>query len=492
MKVLFVHAASEHLGIEYLSGVLKAAGHSTALAFDPAQFSGQENARLPFIARLTDKTPRLVNAAVTSEADLIAFSAYTVNFRWALDIAARIRDKIPTPIAFGGPHVTAAPHRALAYPQVDAVVTGEGEGALLDLLEDMENGNLPNRKIPNVWKKTDDNIEEQPPRPYIRNLDNLPLPDKELFYSKIPAFAENYMIMTSRGCPYRCAFCSNSMYHKLYDYEKNHVRRRSPEGVIEELEHAAGRYRLRTVSFWDDVFTFSRKWLEEFSGLYKKSVGLPYDCYTHPAALDEAKVKLLAESGCFRVKIGLQTVSDPSRQRLLDRAGSAANVARAIELAHKHGVEVGLDHMLGLPGEGKAEQDEAARFYINTRPDRINSYWMLHFPGAEIVKIDREENRLTDEDVEAIEEGKAQTSYMYATPDADGGKWSLRPYQTFFDLQPLLPQSVNRWLERKGLISKLPYHPVLRQLIAAAAAVFQNDRRYRQHLKLLVARKRAP
>jgi len=492
MKVLFVHAASEHLGIEYLSGALKAAGHTTALAFDPAQFSGQENARLPLVARMTDKTSRLVRAAAASEADLIAFSAYTVNFRWALQTAARIREKIPVPIVFGGPHATAVPGRALAYPQVDAVVTGEGEGALLELLEGMKDGRLPEQKIPNVWKKTENGIEGEPPRPYIRDLDDLPPPDKELFYSKIPAFAENYMIMTSRGCPYGCAFCSNSMYHRLYEAEKNHVRRRSPEGVTEELGHAARKYRLRTVSFWDDVFTFSRRWLEEFSRLYRQSIGLPYDCYTHPAALDETRARLLAESGCFRVKIGLQTVSESSRRKLLDRAGTTGDVARAMELLHKYGIEVGVDHMLGLPGEGKAEQDKAARFYITTRPDRINSYWMLHFPGAEIVKIDREENRLTDADVEDIEEGRAQTSYMYAQPDENGGKWELRSYQTFFDLQPLLPQPVSRWLERRGLIPKLPYHPVLRQLIAAAAAIFQNDRRYRQHIKLLLAKKRVP
>ncbi len=491
MKVLFVHAASEHLGIEYLSGVLNAAGHETALAFDPAQFSGQENARVPFIWRISDMTTRIVNAAVSSGADIIAFSAYTINFRWALDVAQRIRKRVPTPIIFGGPHATAVPRRVLAYPQIDAVVVGEGEGAMLDIVEGMRDGKLPDEPIPNVWRKVNGHIEGTPPRPYIRNLDSLPEPDKELFYSKIPAFSANYMVIAGRGCPYKCAFCSNSMYHDLYSMEKNHVRRRSPEDVVEELIPAKQKYKPKTVSFWDDVFTIDERWLEEFAKLYRE-VDVPYDCYTHPLALDEHRVKLLADSGCFRVKIGMQTVSDATRRKLLDRAGSADRVEKAIDLLHRYGISVGIDHMLGLPEEGKAEQEMAADFYVRTKPERINSYWMVYFPGAGILENRFQAGELTREEVDSIEEGANQTSYLYADPSDGANRWKLRSYQTFFDIMPLIPVSWAGWLVNNGLAGKLPYHPLLRQAIAAMAAIFQNDRRYRHHLRLLFARKKAP
>jgi len=491
MKVLFVHAAGEHLGIEYLSAVLKTAGHEAALAFDPAQFSGQENARMPFLAGLTDKTEAVANAAASCRADLIAFSAYTVNYRWAMDMAGRIRKKSDTPIIFGGPHATAAPLRVIANPEVDAVVVGEGEDAILEILENMRGGKLGDKPIRNVWRKLNGGFDRQPPRPYIRNLDDLPFPDKDLFYQKIPSFADSYMIITSRGCPYKCAFCSNSMYHDLYCGEKNHVRRRSPGNVIEELRQAKKKYKIQAISFWDDVFTLEARWLDEFAGLYNE-IGIPYDCYTHPLALDEHRVKTLAESGCFRVKIGLQTVSDQTRRKLLDRAGSAASVGKAIDLLHKHGISVGVDHMLGLPGEGRAEQEMAAQFYADVRPERINSYWMLYLPGAKIIEYSRHDGILSDKEIADIEEGLGQTSYIYADPKSAPDTWKLRSYQTFFDILPLLPGSWAKWMAKKGLAAKLPYHPILRQAIVALAAIFQNDRRYRQHLKLLFARKRVP
>ena len=491
MKILFIHAAAEHVGIEYLSAFLKAAGHEVALALDPGQFSGQENARIPFIAGLTDKTNALVNAAIFSGADLIAFSAYTLNFRWALGIAEHIKKKINTPIVFGGPHATAVPQRVIAYPQVDAVVVGEGEEAMLEMLECMRGESLGDKPIRNVWRKINGRLDDQPPRPYIRNLDALPFPDKNLFYQKIPAFADNYMIITSRGCPYKCAFCSNSMYHEIYRNEKNHVRRRSVENVINELTMAKKEYKIQIVSFWDDVFTFDSRWLDDFAKPYHK-IGIPYDCYTHPLALDEHRVKLLADTGCFRVKIGLQTVSDQTRRKLLDRAGGIASVEKAIDLLHRHGISVGVDHMLGLPGEGKVEQEQAAQFYARIRPERINSYWLLYLPGAKIVEYGSQDGTLTEKDIDQIEEGLGQTSYIYADPKAGKNQWRLRSYQTFFDLLPLLPASWARWISTKGWVDKLPYHPILRQSVVALAAIFQNDRRYRQHLRLLFSRKHAP
>jgi len=492
MKILFVHAASEHLGIEHLSAFLKSRGHETSLVFDPAQFSGQENARIPLISGMFDITPKMLDAVASHNADLIAFSSYTVNFRWALDMAERIREKIDTPIVFGGPHATAVPHRVIRYPQVDAVVVGEGEETLLEMMENMRGGRLPESPIRNVWRKKGDRVEHSPPRPYIRDLDNLPFPDKELFYSKVPAFSKNYMVLASRGCPYRCAFCSNSLYHDLYSEEKNHVRRRSPGDVIEELAASKKKYSIEMVSFWDDVFTMSGRWLEEFAHLYKSEIGLPYDCYTHPLSIDERRAELLADSGCFRVKIGMQTVSDETRRRFLDRAGDSAAVEKTIDILHRHGVSVGVDHMLGLPGEGPDEQKAAAEFYSRTRPERINSYWMLYFPGAKITGDQRESGELTDEDVEKIEEGLSQTSYIYADPSAGRELYKLKSYQTFFDIEPLLPASIAGRLAESRALGKLPYHPLLRQIIVTLAAIFQNDRRYRQHLKLLVSKKHVP
>ena len=443
------------------------------------------------LARLMDRTDSLVEAAVRSEADLIAFSVFTVNYRWALEVAARIKKRICTPVVFGGVHATAAPGRTLTNPQVDAVVVGEGEGALLDILNGMQSGKLPETSIPNVWKRTANGIAGERPRPYIRDLDALPFPDKDLFFDKVPAFAQFYMIMTSRGCPYRCSFCCNSLYHDLYRGERGHVRRRSPDNVIAELKWAMERYRPSFISFWDDVFTADKNWLKRFGELYR-AIGLPYDIYTHPLALDDERARILADTGCYRAKIGLQTVSDATRRAYLDRGGSAEEAAQAVSILKKHGITAGIDHMLGLPGEGVAEQDAAVEYYAKVKPDRINSYWMLYFPGAKIVETARQNGTLTDRDIEAIEEGRAETSYMYLKAGADDYRKALAPYQTFFDLLPMLPDSWIKWFIRHRLPGKLPYHPIIRQAIVAVAALLQGDKRYRNTLRVMLSRKHVP
>lgn len=480
------------MGIESLSAWVKLHGHDTELLFDPATFSGQENARIGLLAKIFDKSDEIVDNAAHSGADLIAFSAFTVNYRWALEIAQRIKEKTDIPIIFGGVHASAVPQRVLANPQVDAVVVGEGEAALLELLDGMKDGRLPSKPLPNVWVKSARGEPlGVPPRPYIRELDKLPFPDKDLFYDKVPALSDSYMIMTSRGCPYKCSFCCNSLYHEMYRNERGHVRRYSPERVIGELEWARDKYNPSFISFWDDVFTADIKWLRAFRELYSR-IGLPYDVYTHPLALDEERVKILAETGCYRVKLGLQTVSERTRKAYLDRTGSAEQVEMCIGLLKKHGLTVGIDHMFGLPGEGADEQDAAAKFYTRVRPDRINSYWMLYFPGAKIVETALEKGMLTKKDIEDIEEGRGETSYMYLRPGASNEKEIMKAYQTFFDLLPMLPEDYANRLIEKGMHRKLPYHPLIRQVIVATAAILQRDKRYLGTLRNIFSLKRVP
>jgi hypothetical protein len=130
-------------------------------------------------------------------------------------------------------------------------------------------------------------------------LDDYPFPDKELFFRAEPELKRNpYLIMTARGCPYSCTFCSNDMLHDLYREEKTHVRRRSVDNVIAELLWARRFTSYRQVNFNDDVFTVGKPWLEEFVPKYREAIGVPYLCVTHPSAVTRDIVKLLQESGC--------------------------------------------------------------------------------------------------------------------------------------------------------------------------------------------------
>jgi radical SAM superfamily enzyme YgiQ (UPF0313 family) len=239
------------------------------------------------------------------------------------------------------------------------------------------------------------------------------------------------------------------------------------------------------------VFTSDRKWFRRFGELYS-AVDLQYDCYTHPLTINEEIAQILADTGCFRVKIGMQTVSEHTRLTYLDRPGTIEQTAKAIRILKSHGITVGIDHMLGLPGEGTAEQDAATEFYSEIMHDRINSYWMLYFPGTKMVEQSRSNGTLTEKDVDDIEEGKGETSYMYISDKSQTARAALAPYQTFYDLLPMLPQWLAKWMARHGWSQKIPYNPLIRQILVTIAAIFQGDRRYRNTLITIFSPKRVP
>ena len=273
MRILFIYNGSENLGIEYLSSFLKSKGHETGLLFDPEVFSPNQaifNSRI--MDRFFSLEAKIIEKAVSLKPDLIAFSTFSSNYRWCLKIAAGIKKISDIPIVFGGVHTTAATPRVLENDFIDYAVIGEGEYAMLDLLECLKN-HTPRAEmlnIPNLCLQHEGQTVINPPRPYISDLDAMPFPDKQLFYDKVPMFEEIYTALSSRGCPYDCTYCSNSMYHKIYCHEKIHIRRRSVGNVIKELKHVKARGKAKLILFNDEVFGTSLKWLEEFSEIYPR------------------------------------------------------------------------------------------------------------------------------------------------------------------------------------------------------------------------------
>ena len=285
MKVLFIYNGSEHLGIEYLSSFLKLKGHTTDLLFDPQVFSPEQNIfNIKALDRYFSLDTKIIEKAVALKPAIIAFSTFTSNYRWCLKIAEGIKRISNIPIVFGGVHTTAATNSVLENDFIDYAVIGEGEYAMLDLLRCLEN-NTPRSEmlnIPNLCLKYEGKIVINAPRRYITDLDSMPFPDKQLFYNKVPMFEETYTALSSRGCPYECTYCSNSMYHKIYCDEKVHIRKRSVGNVLEELKKVKERGKAKLIVFNDEVFVSSIKWLEEFSKRYPSEVGIPFYCSLHP------------------------------------------------------------------------------------------------------------------------------------------------------------------------------------------------------------------
>ena len=162
---------------------------------------------------------------------------------------------------------------------VDAVCIGEGENAMLELVENLTAGESIT-EIENLWVKKDGQITRNPIRPLIQDLDQVPLPDHELFRRVIPDRIWYACVLTGRGCPYHCTYCFNHAYRELYKGKGKYIRRRSVDNVLEELRELKKHKCYRFVKFADDIFTLQHDWLEEFCPRYQEEIGLPFSCLT--------------------------------------------------------------------------------------------------------------------------------------------------------------------------------------------------------------------
>jgi len=474
MHVAFI-VTYENLGLECLAAYLKAHGHRVSAVYAPFFF---EDAFLdmPSFARTFKMDDRVVRRIVDLRADLVAFSTTTRDYRVHVRLAGAIKAALPgVRIVMGGIHPTLVPERVMANDCIDFVCMGEGEAALLELCERLqENG--PVADVRNIWSRQDARIVRNPVRELIPDLDALPFPEKEIFYDAVPHWRSrfvDYLIMTARGCPYSCTYCYAEYVNKELYRGKRFYRRRSVGNVMEELECMRRSRSVRYISFFDDTFTTSRAWLHEFAEEYRKrGFHRQYrmSVLSRAEPLDADTCELLRSLRCAQVFIGVQVGNYRIRKEILNRGGLDSNetIVEACRRLREHGIPAHLDHIHELPYVTEAELIESARLYNRCRPVHIFQPNLYYFPRTGIVAHGREDGKLSEGDVRAIERG--ERCRPEATPDAE----LTGQYRFLFFLLPMLSRrAVDRMLargahKRKRLIRILeplyPWLDTLRQL----------------------------
>ncbi|MSP62702.1 MAG: radical SAM protein [Myxococcales bacterium] len=466
MRIVFVAIGAEQLGIGTLSALLRRAGHDARLVFNPALFDDRYNLDIPLLKEVFRRDARIVSEIVAHEPDVVVFSPLTVTYRWTIDTARAVKAAAPAArIVLGGVHTSAVPEVVIAEACVDAIGVGEGDLALPAYVATLPAGG-PTGAIPNLWwKRSDGAVVRGGNSAFLPDLDSLPFSDKELFEDVID-LPSNYLVMGSRGCPYRCTFCLNNFWAELPDGEGGRfVRHRSPEHLLAELLWAKRRYAFRHVEFVDDVFTVNHKWLREVLGRYRREIGVPFSCLTHAKYLNDEVARLLADAGCESVQMGIQSMDEDYRRKRLRRVERARDVERALTALEKYGVRFTLDHIFGFPGEADAAQEAALALYGRFRPHRVNTFWLTYFPGTQIFREAVAEGRLTAEEASAIERGGAVSYHQPRDSDAASVHRYLR-YELLFKSIPLLGPQLGDLLS-KEVTARIP-RPALRALIYAA------------------------
>lgn len=272
----------------------------------------------------------------------------------------------------GGPE-PAAYIREYLDAGADVVVIGEGELTMEELLPALRNRSAATlEKINGIaFRRADGTICQTPARAQIPDLDAQPWPDRERIAMEryVETWREHHgagsiSLITARGCPYHCRWCSHAVYGKTH-------RRRRPVAVVDELEWVLNRYQPDMAWFADDVFTIHHGWLFQFAAeMQRRGLKIPFECISRADRINSQVVDTLAELGCFRVWIG----SESGSQRILDamqRGVTVEEVQAAIALLKSGGIETGMFLMWGYAGEELEDIEATVTHVKRSQPDIV-------------------------------------------------------------------------------------------------------------------------
>ncbi|MEM0129720.1 MAG: radical SAM protein [Thermoplasmata archaeon] len=311
--------------------------------------------------------------------DLVGVHTKTLTARRAVEIA-RLAGTAGAVAVAGGPDAASRPAEYLAAG-FDCVVPGEGEATLAELAEVAHRGGTL-EGVAGTVVALGDRLVRGPPRPFLRDLDALPLPAWDLI--DMEAYLHRWerrtgerraAVLTSRGCPFDCSWCSKPTFGRSF-------RQQSPRRVVAELRALVDRYGVDYVRFCDDVFGISRSWLDDLLTRMKEEVpDLRFECL---ARVDLLKPDLLARmrgAGLARVYVGVESGSQKMLD-LMNRGTRVSQIERAAEALRREGIRQFWFLMLGYPGETLEDIETTLRLFRRFSPEEYSVSIAVPVPGT--------------------------------------------------------------------------------------------------------------
>lgn len=313
--------------------------------------------------------PDIENLIHHLDADLFGLSCMTANRRGVAMVAQLIRDIHPgSHIVVGGPHVTALPIETLRHIQaIDTVVVGEGEQTFMDIIRCLRE-NKPVEGIPGTAWRSLNGCRLGPHREQIRDLDSLASPFD---------YFDMRTILTSRGCPMQCTFCSSGlMWGKR-------VRFHSADYVLEMLDSAINRHGQRILSFKDDTFTANKpRVLAICEGIRRRHLEFIWSCDTRADYLDEELLYEMRRAGCVRISVGVESASNIILKNIKKRL-SLDRLLDATRAAKKFGMQIRYYMMVGNRGETQDTFQQSLDFIGRAKPNQFVFSQLHLYPGTE-------------------------------------------------------------------------------------------------------------
>jgi radical SAM superfamily enzyme YgiQ (UPF0313 family) len=417
--------SSPPLGLAYIASVLRQSHEvkivdSNILNYTIRDVERELRSFNPDVVGITSVTPSI-------------YEAYKV-----AETAKKVREDCI--VILGGPHATFMPRQTMEECKyIDIIVRGEGEEATRELIENIEKG-APLSEVKGITFRERNEIIDTEPRSFIKNIDEIPFPSRDLLPMHLYKFngVKYATMLTSRGCPFKCSFCSSSrLFGGIW-------RGRSPENVLEEMKIIHEEYSVRNIEFIDDTFTLNQERAEKIcDGIIKQGWDVSWGASSRADTLSRRLAEKMKKAGCWIIYLGIESGS----QKILDAIGkriTLEQVKKAVKILKDAGIQILGSFIIGFLQDTKETIKETIKFAKSLSLDYAQFSILTPYPGTPIFDYAKKHGMLLTEDwskytgiepvikIEGVSEREIKALFQKA-------------YITFY----LRPRIIMRWLKNK-------------------------------------------
>jgi len=372
------------LNLAYLGAIAEKEGHEVKIIDGEAEEMSLEN---------------IIKETEDFKSDIVGITATTPFYHLAVNLATELKKRRKVPIAIGGPHITVLKEQVFDEC-FDYGFIREAETSWKEFLERRVNGR-DLEGIKGILYRKDDKVEYNGDVDPVKSLDAIPIPARHLLRNDkyrlgtMEGTKQFTSIMTVRGCPYKCTFCSTEVFG-------NNTYRRNPNKVIEEIKQVVDKYGTKHFLFLDDTLTLNKSHIESVCDkIINSGLNITFEGGTRANLIDEELIRKMRRAGLIRLGFGLETVDEEMRERI-NKNIPLESYGVANRLANKYGIEATNSCIIGLPGETEETVKKTLKFLRQSRDiKQSNISIAVPYPGTELYKMalqGKDGLRLVDKD----------------------------------------------------------------------------------------------
>lgn len=403
------------------------------------------------------KTEELLKQIYLIKPKILGISVNLYTYKTALKITDRVKKKIPeTTIILGGPTPTSTPKKTMEECQADAVCIGEGEETFSEILERYESGKNLFYQVKGIMYRKGKKIIQNSPRGFMQDINKLPFPAYHMFPNlmkyKSRAIKKPFApLLTSRGCPFQCVFCSKDVFKYV-------CRMRSPENVIEEIDLLVNNYGVKQIDILDDNFTLDKERTKKILDLiisrkYDLCINLQSGVRTE--GIDKAVINKMKKAKIFKIPFGVES-GDENILNIIRKQLDLKRVIKCTKLAKEAGMKVYGFFIIGLPGDTPETMQKTIDFAIKMNPNIANFAIAIPFPGTELYRMVEKDGKFLVNMDDGIDAGFYANEVFYELEGMDRNQ-VLKYYKKAMKKFYLRPQKIYELLSGMKSISELEW-----------------------------------